>query len=115
MLGTGARGLTMRWRFALLSLLLTGIVVTARADPPNLLQNSGFEQGSQGWSLPSTASVVTPGHGGGSCVRVSNPTPQYSYVSQRVAVDGSQYRRITLQAWMRWSWSIASWKSRRDH
>src|SRR5438067_13696395 len=80
-----------------------GVAVTAAADPLNLLRNAGFEEIAQSWSLPATASVVTPGHSDGHCLRVSNPTRQYSYVSQRVAVDGSQFRRISLTAWMRWS------------
>lgn len=109
----------MRWTLGpLLALWLTGVALPAAADRPNLLQNNGFEALAQGWSLPKTASVVTPGRSDGHCLRISNPTRQFAYASQRVAVDGSQFRRITLEAWMRWDGVVQgpnSWDGARMH
>jgi hypothetical protein len=90
----------------------------AQTGAPSLLDDGGFEASSRSWALPDGASVVGGGREGSRSLRVSNASPGYTFAQQSTLLDGRQYRRLTLSAWMRWSDVVRgreTWEGARMH
>jgi hypothetical protein len=86
------------------SLLLSLLVSFAPAfGDTNLLNNSGFENGTEGWAERSSKieSVTTLFHSGAKCVKVSGRTDTWQGIKQSLlgkAVNGQTYK---ISAWVR--------------
>jgi hypothetical protein len=85
----------------ILSFLLVLAAAAAFAAPANLLNNPGFEKGTDGWNNWGGSPTSTAKSGAQGLV-ISQTTAKWAGTDQRVALaEGSEPQRVTLSGWMK--------------
>ncbi|MGH7740933.1 MAG: carbohydrate binding domain-containing protein, partial [Candidatus Eiseniibacteriota bacterium] len=82
---------------------MMSVALIARAQAPNQLANSGFEDGASGWKFPQIANFEVSNdasHGGSRSLRISNTdAAAYLLASQKISVEPG--RRYRFGAWIK--------------
>jgi len=71
-------------------------------DPYNFISNGDFEIW-ENWAYGGTegGGLFSPGYNSDSCLKIDNPTPNWSFASQSIGLDGRSIKRINIEGYVK--------------